>query len=544
MKHRAEPPVSGRHQAREEAEKARQRGLDLMPEYRELPRRRGYHYPFRWLTTIVACVLLVSLFGGIWYYHEWTLQVGSQVTASTNGAVGAADTAIFQQASEAAAVAPSGSNADPIVLTYHDIGPNLQRSQYVVQPDQFASQMQMLNLAGYTTLTGAQFLAYTEGQYTPPPRAVLITFDDGTAGLYRYADPILARYHFTAVSFVISGRIGTHRPYYLTWQQVALMQASGRWDFECHTHQLHTRASIAPGVQGSVLSNRLYVDGQREGMASYQQRVTDDLEQALKDFAAQGLPQPRLFAWPFSDVGSAAPDDPEAVQFAAQQIKQRFAVSFVDAADHALPATPELVAGRVIQRLEVTQLDSARSLFDSMERMASLPVGDYDPTSRDATWRLRGGRPAPLVATGGTIGSSDSTISSVTADWAVQRTSRWSAYAVEARVGRISAPHVVAGLRVRVEHGGELSVVVSNAYASIEQDNKVVADVPITAGPHALHIVVTPQATTATVDGRLIGSITAPTNPVDGLGGIGITLERSATSEALPTISQLHVMAP
>ncbi|MFG1927762.1 polysaccharide deacetylase family protein [Cryptosporangium sp. NPDC048952] len=494
----------------------------------------------RLLAAFLAVTLLAAAGGGIWYYHHWKTFIGSKIPVSA--VLSSTNSAFYSKFAGQAASAPTGWFADPVVLTYHDIGPNEQHSEYVVRPEAFAEQMQMLHLAGYRSLTAAQFVAYSQGTYTPPPRSVLITFDDGTGGLYRYADGILARYGFTAVSFLITGRVGTRLPYYLTWQQIDRMHSSGRWDFEDHTHDLHTQLTIRPGVIGSELSNRIPVDGSLETLSAYKQRVTADLDQSFRDFAAHGLPKPSLFAWPFSDIGQASPNDPEAVNFVKQQIQQRFELSFEDFAHHAQPATRSVLATKAVERLELTQSDTSRTLFDALQQMATLPVGGFSPTAVDSTWIQAGGaRPAPLSVREGVITATDTTRKNVTADWAVQRTSMWSAYTVDARIDTIESPSVAASIRVRVGHGGEAAVSVSADRAAILVKNRTVVNVNIEPGPHDLRITVTPTKTVAWIDDELIGEVPAPADAAAARGGLGVDFGRPSADVTWPSIYELRV---
>jgi poly-beta-1,6-N-acetyl-D-glucosamine N-deacetylase len=130
----------------------------------------------------------------------------------------------------------------PIVISYHDISP-IASSSYTVTPARFAEQMALLDALGVHTLSASEYRAYTEGKPVPP-RSVMITFDDGTRGVYRFADKVLAQHKFRAVSFIITGFIGTRAPYYMTWNEIDQLDRSGRWDFEAHTHVGHARIPI------------------------------------------------------------------------------------------------------------------------------------------------------------------------------------------------------------------------------------------------------------------------------------------------------------
>jgi peptidoglycan/xylan/chitin deacetylase (PgdA/CDA1 family) len=54
---------------------------------------------------------------------------------------------------------------------------------------------------------------------------VLLSFDDGFVGNYRYALPILQKYHQKAIFFLIAKKIGCHP--YMTWDDVRNLAAAG-----------------------------------------------------------------------------------------------------------------------------------------------------------------------------------------------------------------------------------------------------------------------------------------------------------------------------
>lgn len=215
--------------------------------------------------------------------------------------------------------------AAPVILTYHDLKPH-SASRYIVDPAVFERQLSALRTAGYRTLTTDEFVAYLLGGPVPP-RSVMLTFDDGTHGLWTYGDRILARHRMSAVSFLITGRVGRHRPY-LSWQEIARMARSGRWDFEDHTHDLHSRTRIGPhGELGSLLAHRRYLGstGRPESTDHYQRRVRADFTSSLEDFERHGLPRPSLFAYPFSESA-----DPQQTSYVRDLIERTFAAALTD----------------------------------------------------------------------------------------------------------------------------------------------------------------------------------------------------------------------
>ena len=83
----------------------------------------------------------------------------------------------------------------------------------------------------------------------------MITFDDGATGVWQYADPVLKRLDMHAIAFIITGFVGTHAPYYMTWDQITELHNSGRWDMEAHTHLGHVQVpSDNNGNEGPFLT--------------------------------------------------------------------------------------------------------------------------------------------------------------------------------------------------------------------------------------------------------------------------------------------------
>jgi len=156
----------------------------------------------------------------------------------------------------------------PLRLVYHHLVPKrlltpAQKLNGAILPaEDFAAQMQYLASHGYRPLTLAEFEGFLEHKQTVPPKTVMITFDDGYESVYRYAFPVLKRYRFPAVVFLITSLVGKspsnpglHALTYLTWPQIREMYESGLLDFESHTHDMHhylpEQPSPAPALVAS-----------------------------------------------------------------------------------------------------------------------------------------------------------------------------------------------------------------------------------------------------------------------------------------------------
>ena len=228
--------------------------------------------------TVVAAVAYLVL-PGIWQWRTANpIHVHDQIAAP----VPVQDPALLARLR---AVPDLPAGAAPIVLTYHDISD--EPGYYTVTPATFAAQMQLLHDAGYTTLTAAQFTDWLHGAPLPR-RSVLVTLDDGVEGIWRAADPILARLGQHAIAFVITGFVGTRQSYYANWPELTAMAASGRWDIESHSHVGHVRFTINDrNEQGPFLTNRHYLAAEHrvETDGEYRSRVANDLRRSVEEIS-------------------------------------------------------------------------------------------------------------------------------------------------------------------------------------------------------------------------------------------------------------------
>ncbi|MDX9893693.1 MAG: polysaccharide deacetylase family protein [Patescibacteria group bacterium] len=117
------------------------------------------------------------------------------------------------------------------VLIYHNIREitpqdSASSQEFIVTPQNFADQLQYLNEHGFQTILIRNLPEYFAGQFTLPPKPVIITFDDGKINQYNKALPLLVKYHFQATFFVFANPIGKS-PNYLNWDQLQELQTQG-----------------------------------------------------------------------------------------------------------------------------------------------------------------------------------------------------------------------------------------------------------------------------------------------------------------------------
>ena len=97
------------------------------------------------------------------------------------------------------------------ILMYHQVGDfasmATHRSTYC-HYKRFTAQMAWLAYGRYQVMRLDDALACLAGERPVPPRAVVLTFDDGYENFYEYAYPVLARHGFPAMVYLISDRLG------------------------------------------------------------------------------------------------------------------------------------------------------------------------------------------------------------------------------------------------------------------------------------------------------------------------------------------------
>lgn len=180
-------------------------------------------------------------------------------------------------------------------LMYHRIGPTIRGTnrELTVQRAQFERQIRWLAKLGYVGIRPSDWNNWTHTRKGLPSKPLLITIDDGYADVCDYALPILRRYGFSAVVYVVTHRIGASN----LWDQatgsapIALMSADQirHWaqngiEFGSHTR---THPDLTT-ITGAELEREIV--GSR-----------DDLEEILGN-------RPLSFAYPFGIFNQESAD--------------------------------------------------------------------------------------------------------------------------------------------------------------------------------------------------------------------------------------------
>ncbi|AFM18861.1 putative xylanase/chitin deacetylase [Mycolicibacterium chubuense NBB4] len=443
--------------------------------------------------------------------------------------------------------APTSPQSSPLILTYHDIGYN-SATRYTVTPEAFAAQMRLLHDAGWTTITADQLSGWLRGEPLPA-HSVMVSFDDGARGVWRYADPVLERYGQHAVAYLITGFVGTHAPYYMTWPEIAALHASGRWDLEAHTHLGHQHVPTdAVGGEGPFLTHLEYLADQKrvETQQEYHSRVFTDLVECRRQFSAHDLPEPTLFAYPFS----AHNDDPNGTGMLKGVVGSLYQAAMLDVPDKISTTASSDVQDGNIARMDVMSDLGLAKWTEKLVEASPLDPTAAKPIADPTNWTDSGDRPAPLTLDGdGRAVLDPGPRAQITRQYAPYRTSMWNAYTVSADLGGFSSAGdgTTTGLSVLTgDPQHEVDIEISSAEYSIRrgygQEEAVAAGHLVEAAAHHVEAVVRPENVTVTIDGG--SPQVVPLNsagPRQIGGGIGLIGDREFDASPTPVVSGLAV---
>jgi glycosyltransferase involved in cell wall biosynthesis/peptidoglycan/xylan/chitin deacetylase (PgdA/CDA1 family) len=125
-----------------------------------------------------------------------------------------------------------------VVLMYHALGASGEEpSRYVLPVRRFRRQLRWLLLRGYRIISLDEYARTRHLEALPPPKSVVITFDDGYADNAELTENGLGETEAPAIVFLVSGLVGEsnqwtpepplhHRPL-LSWEQIEELRDAG-----------------------------------------------------------------------------------------------------------------------------------------------------------------------------------------------------------------------------------------------------------------------------------------------------------------------------
>ncbi len=154
-------------------------------------------------------------------------------------------------------------------FAFHELG--LVSRETTVRETAFERQLAHLARCGYRSVTVDEFEKMRTGKQAIDPKAILITFDDGYADNLECAAPLLKKYGFTAIVFVVTDMIGSNNA---AWPmsdaeefgQMMDVQALHQWLAEGHEIGSHTCSHPnlttlgVPALQRELSESRSYIE--------------------------------------------------------------------------------------------------------------------------------------------------------------------------------------------------------------------------------------------------------------------------------------------
>ncbi len=183
----------------------------------------------------------------------------------------------------------------PIIM-YHRISRSAAKSKLVIMPVDLENDLRYLQENGYQAVIMQDLIDYVKDGVPLPPKPVMLTFDDGNYSDYKYAYPLLKKYHMKGIISIIgkitddySTQVQTNTTYpNLIWEQICEMQKENIIEIQNHSYDLH-------GAMGSQKKSE-------ESKGAYQERFKSDLEKSQNLIYENTGCTPTTFTYPLGRI--------------------------------------------------------------------------------------------------------------------------------------------------------------------------------------------------------------------------------------------------
>ncbi len=193
---------------------------------------------------VIPCLLAISL--PTCKKHENAVASKSTAAASPTVSASASPAGANADASSSAPAAGApktvgkpavDQTAEVIIYGYHRFVKQVHSTWTEILPQDFERQMQELKNRNIPVISMQDMLAWKRGEKNIPPRAAVITFDDGWKSQYEVAWPIMKKFNYPLTLFIYTegvrgGKFGGGEA--ITWEQLGEMRDAGV-DIQAHT---------------------------------------------------------------------------------------------------------------------------------------------------------------------------------------------------------------------------------------------------------------------------------------------------------------------
>ncbi|OPB34704.1 poly-beta-1,6-N-acetyl-D-glucosamine N-deacetylase PgaB [Pseudomonas fluorescens] len=201
-------------------------------------------------------------------------------------------------------------------IAYHDVEDrDPDQAVVAVRTERLIEQLAWLRENDYQAVSVDQILAARRGGPALPPKAVMLSFDDGYSSFYTRVMPILRAYHWPALLAPVGSWIdtplnqpvdfaGTPRPRgeFLTWQQIREVSQSGLVEIAAHTDANHKGILANPQGNLEPAATTRSFDPKTNGYeseAQFQARMRADVAAISNKIRTVTGKAPRVWVWPY-----------------------------------------------------------------------------------------------------------------------------------------------------------------------------------------------------------------------------------------------------
>ncbi|MCL6635236.1 MAG: polysaccharide deacetylase family protein [Peptococcaceae bacterium] len=181
-----------------------------------------------------------------------------------------------------------------------------------IRLEDLEATFQALRDYGYHPISLEQFHAFIDGRAAAPPRAVLLTFDDGYRDVYESVLPLTRKYRYPAVLFAVTKWFDPHhRPEpsrgHLSVEEARELLRSGLWSIGGHSYDGHRLVMGGGYVQGPYYVTRAWLGSENrlETEDEYRARVWGDIVLDRAALQRAGVARPLDFAYPYGAFNPA-----------------------------------------------------------------------------------------------------------------------------------------------------------------------------------------------------------------------------------------------
>lgn len=291
------------------------------------------------------------------------------------------------------------------VICLHDVRDNLLSTfssstmvdPFAVDTGTLTAIFSWLETNNYHPITVKQIEASRHGGKPLPPRAVLLTFDDGYRSHYTKVLPLLERFRYPAVMGIvtswidappdvpikISDKVSVPRDHFMSWDDVRKLGSSDLIELACHTHNLHHGAIANPqGNELPATTSHLYLPDEKryETDEEFHARVRNDLQTCIRQVRERTGITIRSMVWPYGAENQPVRD-----------ISTSLGMDIQFSLD-AGPNTPDVPLDRLRRILMMYDVDiggfersmrepaTNRGVVDAVERVVQVDLDQvYDP---------------------------------------------------------------------------------------------------------------------------------------------------------------------